>query len=129
MTDKEVYLLRNSSRKGLGFFETEGFYPDFLLWIWVGTMQYLTFIDPKGIRNLSGIKDEKVQLFKRLNEDIAPRLNDSNLKLNSFIISDTPFSQVPFNDIGKEEFKNNHVLFQEDKDYVKTMVEMIEGQI
>ena len=30
----EVFLLRNLSRgAGVGFFETSGFYPDFILWI------------------------------------------------------------------------------------------------
>ena len=34
LDDKEVYVLRNQSKKGLGFF-TDGnnFYPDFILWI------------------------------------------------------------------------------------------------
>lgn len=30
----ELFLLRNRSRgKGVGFFETGGFYPDFILWM------------------------------------------------------------------------------------------------
>src|SRR5699024_1554889 len=31
--DKEVYIIRNISRKGIGFFEDNGFYPDFIMWI------------------------------------------------------------------------------------------------
>ena len=125
---KEVYLLRNTSKKGMGFFETEGFYPDFILWIREGEKQYLTFIDPKGIQHLKGeLENEKVQLYKRLALDIAPKLNDSNLVLNSFILSYTPRQQVLYmNQYKYEDFTNNHVLFQNDDKYVETMMKMIE---
>ena len=56
---KDVYLLRNESRKGIGFFEASNFYPDFILWVNDGVKQHVTFIDPKGIRNLQGLKDPK----------------------------------------------------------------------
>lgn len=125
---KEVYLLRNTSKKGLGFFETEGFYPDFILWIREGEKQYLTFIDPKGIQHLKGeLSNEKVQLYKRLVKDIAPRLHDPNLILNSFILSDTAYRQVLYKKQYKtEEFTENHVLFQnDDPNYVEKMINMI----
>lgn len=127
MHGKEVYLLRNVSKKGLGFFETEGFYPDFILWIRDGEKQYLTFIDPKGIQHLKGeLDNEKVQLYKRLAEDIAPRLNDPNLSLTSFILSDTSYQKVLYNNQYKiEDFTKNHVLFQESNDYVDIMMKMI----
>lgn len=125
-TIKEVYLLRNVSKKGLGFFENEGFYPDFILWIKDADQrkQYVTFIDPKGIRNLAGLQDEKVQLYKRLTQDIAPRLNDPQLVLNSFIISNTAYNQV-LDRSPMEKYNQNHVFFQEDHDYVKKMIKMI----
>lgn len=124
---KEVYLLRNTSKKGMGFFETEGFYPDFILWIREGEKQYLTFIDPKGIQHLKGeLSSEKVQLYKRLAEDIAPKLHDKNLVLNSFILSDTQYNQVLYkNQYKHEEFTNNHVLFQDEDKYVDVMMGMI----
>ena len=56
---KDVYLLRNERRKGIGFFEASNFYPDFILWVNDGVKQHVTFIDPKGIRNLQGLKDPK----------------------------------------------------------------------
>lgn len=127
---KEVYLLRNTSKKGLGFFETEGFYPDFILWIREGDKQYLTFIDPKGIQHLKGeLDNEKVQLYKRLAEEIAPRLHDSNLVLSSFILSNTTYHQLLYKKQYKpEDFTNNHVLFQkDDPKYVEKMMEMIES--
>ena len=38
--------------KGLGFFEAGNFYPDFILWLLVGERQYVTFIDPMGLRSV-----------------------------------------------------------------------------
>lgn len=50
--DRELFLLRNVSRRGIGFFEAGNFYPDFILWLLVGKKQYVTFVDPKGLRQL-----------------------------------------------------------------------------
>ncbi len=59
--DTELYLLRNMTRgKGIGFFEAGNFYPDFILWLLYPDTQYVTFIDPKGIRNLEGETDPKI---------------------------------------------------------------------
>lgn len=126
---KELYLLRNESKKGMGFFEANNFYPDFILWILDGEKQYLTFIDPKGIRNLKGLDDPKIQLFKYLQTDVAQQLGNPNLQMNSFIISNTPMNQVDFwtkNPFDSEEFAKNHVLF-EDKEgaYLERMIGMI----
>ena len=53
--DKELYLLRNLSKgRGIGFFEAGNFYPDFILWLVIGGKQYVSFVDPKGLRNLEG---------------------------------------------------------------------------
>ena len=42
----EIFLLRNMSRgKGVGFFEAQGFYPDFILWILRDGKQYVTFVE------------------------------------------------------------------------------------
>lgn len=123
-----MYLLRNESKKGLGFFEANNFYPDFILWILEGEKQYITFIDPKGIRNLKGLGDPKIQLFKYLQTDVAAQLGNPNLVLNSFIISNTPMEQVEFwarEQLAAKEFTNNHVLFQDDADYMETLVRMV----
>lgn len=126
---KQVYLLRNESKKGMGFFEANNFYPDFILWILEGEKQYLTFIDPKGIRNLKGLNDDKIQLFRYLQTSVAAQVANPNLIMNSFIISNTPMEQVEFwakEQFAAEEFTKNHVLF-EDKDgvYLNSMLEMI----
>ena len=46
----ELFLLKNQSRgRGVGFFETSGFYPDFILWIRNGDKQRIVFIEPHGM--------------------------------------------------------------------------------
>jgi len=115
--DKELYLLRNLSRgRGVGFFEAGNFYPDFILWLLVDGKQYVTFVDPKGIRNLQGKDDPKIRFHATIKE-LESRLGDPSVVLNSFIISNTPFAQVPWRDrMSKADFEKRHVLFQkEDK--------------
>ncbi len=119
---KEVYLLRNESRKGIGFFEASGFYPDFILWINKGQKQRVIFIDPKGIRNLQGFKHPKIQLFKTLKEEVEPTLNDPDISLDSYIISNTNYNDVYLWG-ERPEFLENHILFDQDEEYVKTLFE------
>lgn len=129
LAGKQVYLLRNESRKGLGFFEANNFFPDFILWILEGDRQYITFIDPKGIRNLKGLDDPKVQLFRYLQTDVARQLSNPDLILNSFIISNTPKEQVEFwvkDPFDAGEFTRNHVFFEEkDGAYLARLMRMI----
>ena len=117
---KEVYLLRNESRKGIGFFESCNFYPDFILWVNEGEKQHVTFIDPKGIRNLRGFDDPKIQLFNQLKSVVQPSLNDPDIILDSFIISNTNYKDVSFWG-PRSKFLENHVLFQSDYDYLNVM--------
>ena len=125
---REIYLLRNVSRKGIGFFENAGFYPDFILWIREDRKQYVNFIDPKGISHLHGMEDEKIQLYKYLKDVIEPTLGDDSIALNSFIISNTDYRQVDFWGKGQlEKFHENHVLFQQNDGYVDDMMEMIKS--
>ena len=117
---KEIYLLRNESRKGIGFFESSGFYPDFILWVNEGEKQHVIFIDPKGIRNLKGLGDPKIQLYNQLKTEVEPSLGDKDIILDSYIISNTPYNQISF--WGSEEkFNDNHVIFQTDKSYIETL--------
>jgi hypothetical protein len=53
LKDRELYLLRNMSKgRGVGFFEAGNFHPDFIIWLLAEGKQYISFVDPKGIRNL-----------------------------------------------------------------------------
>lgn len=115
-TDRELYLLRNMSRgRGIGFFEAGNFHPDFLLWLLTHRKQYVTFVDPKGLRNLEGPDDPKIR-FHRTIKELESRLDDPNVVLNSFIVSPTLFQQVRWwtEDLSKDKFAKAHVLFQKE---------------
>lgn len=87
--DKELYLLRNLSKgRGVGFFEAGNFHPDFILWLLASGQQHVIFVDPKGIRNL-GPTDPKIQFHETIKE-IEQRLGDATVRLQSFIVSNTP---------------------------------------
>ncbi|MFO0916098.1 MAG: DEAD/DEAH box helicase family protein [Pirellulales bacterium] len=127
--DRELFLLRNVSKRGIGFFEAGNFYPDFILWLLVGKKQYVTFVDPKGLRQLdAGSSNPKVQFYKTIKE-IEARLADPAVILNSFIVSPTPYQNIPMwgDGMTKEEFKRCHVLFQRDEReiYIKTLLEKV----
>jgi len=115
--NKQLYLLRNMSKKGIGFFEANNFFPDFILWLVIGAKQFISFIDPKGLRQIQGLKDPKIQLHKTIKTSIQPKLNDPSIELNSFIISNTPYDQLTHWK-GQEsisDFNSNHVLFQKEQ--------------
>jgi hypothetical protein len=111
---KELYLLRNLSRgRGIGFFEAGNFYPDFILWLLNGDRQYVSFIDPKGLRNLESLKDPKIRFHVTI-KDLERQLGDPAVVLNSFILSSTRVPEVAWWDGGmtKDEFEARNVLFQ-----------------
>jgi hypothetical protein len=91
-----LYLLRNADNraKGLGFALAGNFYPDFLLWLVddKSGKQWLSFIDPKGIRNLN-LSDPKFGLHSEIKR-IEKQLGDEMISLNSFILSVTPFNDL-----------------------------------
>ncbi len=112
--DKELYLLRNRSRgRGVGFFEAGNFHPDFILWLLAGGRQHVTFVDPKGVRNV-GVDDPKIRFFETIKE-IERRLGDPKVVLDSFIVSRTPSHVMEkLWGIGKPEMAARHVAFQEE---------------
>ena len=117
--ERELFLLRNVSKRGIGFFEAGNFYPDFILWLLVGKQQYVTFVDPKGLRQLDyGSSNRKIQFYKTIKE-IETRLADPAVILNSFIVSPTPYQNIPMwgEGMSKQELRECHVLFQNDEKY------------
>lgn len=117
--NKQLFLLRNQSRKGIGFFvDTNNFYPDFILWIVDGDKQHIAFIDPKGIHHSKGLSDPKIQFHKLIKEKIEPQVASEDIELSSFIVSNTNYTMLNWKgDITKEEFHENNVYFQyEDKE-------------
>jgi hypothetical protein len=123
---KELYLLRNLSRgRGVGFFEAGNFYPDFILWLLVGDRQYVSFIDPKGLRNTEGLEDPKIKFYQTI-KDLERQLGDPGVILNSFIVSSTPFNKIPWRgDMKKEDFEARNILFQQEDraNYIKKLLE------
>jgi hypothetical protein len=116
LAGKELYLLRNRSRgRGIGFFEAGNFYPDFIVWVLSEGLQYITFVDPKGIIHEFGMDSPKLQLYEVIKAK-QTLLNDRAIILNSFILSRTPFNQISWMGAGvtKQEVQDRHVLFLED---------------
>lgn len=130
--ERELYLLRNQSRgKGVGFFEAGNFYPDFILWILRPDKQFVSFIDPKGIRNLNGIDDPKIK-FRQTIKDLEKQLQATapDVVLNSFIVSNTFLHEVTWRgSLGTTDFESHHVFFQkEDKaNYIDKILKAIES--
>jgi hypothetical protein len=111
---KELYLLRNLSKgRGVGFFEAGNFHPDFILWILAAGRQNVVFIDPKGIRQL-GPDNQKIRFYETI-KDIESRLADPKVKLDSFIVSNTPSMEMQLLwNMSKSEMRERNVLFQEE---------------
>lgn len=111
---KELYLLRNLSKgRGVGFFEADNFHPDFILWLIADGREYISFVDPKGIRNL-GFQDPKIQFYKTIKE-IENRLGDPSVTLNSFVISNTPGHEMEqLWGVDRQQMEACHILFQQD---------------
>ena len=129
----DLFLLRNLSRKGIGFFISSGFYPDFIIWVKNGNKQYMIFVDPKGIRNLGNFNDDKIQfcvsyikeIEEKINEELRNKKENVSLNLNAFIISVSRYDDIKTTfgegNNSKEEFLKRNILFQEDKGYIDDM--------
>lgn len=126
LKDIEIHVLRNQSKKGLGFFiDGNNFYPDFILWILKGDRQYIKFIDPKGIRNSKGINDPKIQFHKVLKEKIQPQIINTGIELDSYIVSNSSYLQVNWkDDLSIADFNKQNVYFQKENadNYIKAII-------
>ncbi|MGB9621951.1 MAG: restriction endonuclease subunit R, partial [Brevinematia bacterium] len=122
----EVYLLRNFPKTGVGFqLHWHGFYPDFIMWLKDGDKQTIVFIDPKGLEHTRGLDDEKIQFSKEIKE-LERELNENNITLKSFILSNTVYQTLidgMINPPKKDEYIQNNVLFLDDEDWPKLLFE------
>lgn len=121
--NRKLYLLRNLSKgRGVGFFETVNFYPDFILWLVDGNEQKITFVDPKGLAMLkpNSLEHPKIQLFKTLQTEIGPRIHNPHnavITLDSYVISAQSITETvkyfgdPNRPYSQQEFDEAHVLF------------------
>lgn len=132
---KELFLLRNLSRgKGIGFFEDNGFYPDFLLWVTAGEKQRLVFIEPHGMNmEEHPATNRKVNLHTKLAAqlpDARKKSKNTNLLLDSFIISATPYDDLHKKhgpDWDKPKYAAAHILFYGDGGDTSYLESIIKG--
>jgi len=118
---RSLYLLRNAATqdKGLGFATAGNFYPDFLLWLVdeATGQQWLTFVDPKGLRNLD-LGHPKLGLYKEVKtiQATLAKPGEQALVLNAFVLSPTPYTELlnVAEHCSKTELEERHILFMED---------------
>ena len=107
--------MRNQSRgKGIGFYENEGFYPDFILWITENAKQRIVFIEPHGMVYEDIHEDNpKFNLFKRLRKLSHQRFRGEDVHMDSYIISTTDFADLRqrYPNWDRGYFKARHILF------------------
>ncbi|TVM02700.1 MAG: hypothetical protein CV087_09025 [Candidatus Brocadia sp. WS118] len=132
---KEIYILRNLSRRGVGFFiESSSFFPDFIIWVVDGKKQSIYFLDPKGIRMLGNFKDDKIlfcsntiqEINISIREKAKKQKKDLDINLDAYILSISKFQEIKNNwgnsDATQEDFRKNHVLFIDDsKNYLNEL--------
>ena len=131
----ELFLLRNLSRgAGVGFFETDGFYPDFIMWIKTGESQRIVLVEPTEcgtLRRTTGTK--RYSCTNAWNDDQRPGgtvPGYKNVQLDSFIVSTTSYQDLkPYygnGDWSEEDFKDKHILFQKrgtEYDYISFILQ------
>lgn len=125
---KELYLLRNKSKTGIGFFEADNFYPDFILWIKEPNIQRISFIDPKGLMMITS-NESKIQFcnkIKMLQKNLANTNKDEKIILNSFILSVTDYDKL-ISKWGqtKEAMEALNVLFLNDNTCIENLLNKI----
>jgi len=129
--NRDLYLLRNLGRgHGVGFFQANNFYPDFILWLVDGNKQYIAFVDPKGLLMIEEEFDHpKVRFFREIKE-IEKQIGDPNVTLNSFIVSVTPYRMGLWGTTNPDEFEAHHVYFQTEKGiYIEKIIQKMRGDI
>lgn len=121
--DRPLFLLRNMSRgRGIGFFEAGNFHPDFIVWRIDGSKQRISFVDPKGIRQLDTIEDPKIQ-FHRTIREIEARMGDPDVSLRSYIVSGTSAAEMEMHwKVTRQEMAERNILFDEDEGYVARLI-------
>lgn len=113
----EMFLLRNLPRKGVGFFETAGFYPDFMLWLKRGDFQALAFVEPHGMVIWDPVKVALLEDIRGLGHSV-PTV--------AYIV--TPTSQAAIGAVGgkavgEEWLRDHHILLQRSPGYVAYIME------
>ncbi|MFH2106488.1 MAG: DEAD/DEAH box helicase family protein [Candidatus Micrarchaeota archaeon] len=117
----KAFLLRNPSRKGVGFLvDTNNFYPDFILWLFVGEMQHIIFIDPKGLAMVDK-DDKKLELCKdiKIIEEKLNKASDLKIKLHSFILAINTFEELKAKwGVQRQDLIDKNILLMKEENYL-----------
>ena len=139
--DKQLFVLRNLSVKGIGFFmDSSSFYPDFILWVVDSKTQYIYFLDPKGILlgethfnnpKVLWCNNDASTLEAKIQADLKNDKKDVEVHISAFILSVTPFEKVrkvwSDGNVTKDEFAENKVLFiEKNKEYLTEIFKNVE---
>ena len=126
LAGRTLYLLRNKSKVGMGFFEAGNFYPDYVLWVDTPDVQYISFFDPKGLTRVRA-DDPKIEFYKKIKElevRLQPTAPDKQIILNSFIMSGTKSVELKeWWHMSKPEREEKHVLCLDNDDCIDVMFE------
>lgn len=113
-----VYLLRNQSRgRGLGFYETEGFFPDFILWNVDSRRQQVVFVEPHGLLMERRGSDKLDGFQARLSKYLAGATKGKaspKLHVSGWVVSHTPISDLNQHwgtEWSEDDFEARGVLF------------------
>jgi hypothetical protein len=123
---KELYIIRNMAKTGIGFFETAGFYPDFILWILDENVQHIVFIEPHGII-FEDLSSEKIKLHITIKEQeskMALLGGKQKITLDSFIVTPTKYGNLK-NNVTENAYNLEGVYFMDDADYLKKIIESV----
>lgn len=128
--DHKLFLLRNLSRgSGVGFYEEEGFFPDFILWLVSGTKQRIVFIEPHGPL-MDSPANLKIDLWKRIADYTAGITKEKpGITFDAWIITPTAYEKLKTRYAGygaknvwkRSQFHDIHIAF-EDEDYVPLLM-------
>jgi len=128
----EIYLLRNLPSYGFSFtLDTgEDFHPDFLMWVKKNGKEAIIFIEPHGLLH-SGENDPKMNFrdkIKDIEKSISKQGVGLDVVLDYFIISETSWRDFVENkspSTTKSYYKEKHVYFKSDSDWVSDMFDEI----
>lgn len=128
---RRLFLLRNQSRgKGLGFYETHGFFPDFILWLVEGKKQRILFVEPHGLMLEARSSDKLNGFHENLAGYVEHGLRDA--KISDITVDGWILSQTPAADLRQQwavgwdeaEFRRRHILFPQ-ADYPAALETML----